>query len=172
MSTDGKSSNSNESLDDFLHRVDAELAAKRSDGSLVTGVDQQFERNFALVRGDASVPLHAVHDALNRVSISLESRFDPATVSSRIPGGHLFHRMIGRLTRRHLSPAYDAIDACRLSLVALADAVSAVLDDQSRDRSAVTSSELLDRLAIVDSLEAEIAVLRARLGTLDTSHES
>jgi len=172
MSADNKSPASNDSLDDFLHRIDAELAAKRSDGSLVTGVDQQFERNFALVRGNASVPLHAVHDALDRVSMVLESRFDPATVSSRIPGGRLFHRMIGRLTRRHLSPAYDAIDACRLSLIALADAVGAALDDRSHDVTSVTSSEVLDRLAVVDSLEAEIAVLHERLGTNDTSHDS
>ena len=161
-----------ESLADFLRRVDAELAARRSDGSLATGVDQQFERNFALVRGDASIRLRTVHDALDQVSRVLESRFDPAVVSSRVPGGGVFHRVIGRLTRRHLSPAYDAIDACRLSLVALADVVGTVLDDRSEDVGSAFSSELLDRLAAIDSLEAEVAVLRARLGTLDTSHES
>ena len=172
MGTPNESLEPQESLDDFLRRVDTELAARRSDGSLANGVDQQFERNFALVRGDASIRLRAVQDALDQISRVLESRFDPAVVASRVPGGGVFHRVIGRLTRRHLSPAYDAIDACRLSLVALADVVATVLDDRSEDVGSAVSSELLDRLAAIDSLEAEVAVLHARLRTIDTSHDS
>jgi len=172
MNTGNNNSGPRDSLDEFLRRVDAELSAKRSDGSLALGIDQQFERNFENVRGDASVQLHAVQDRLNRISPALESRFDPAVVSSRIPGGRLFHRVVGRITRRHLSPAYEAIEASRLCLVALIDAVAIGLDDRQNDVSGAASSELLDRLAAIDSLEAEIAVLRAELSAIDDSHES
>lgn len=168
---DDKANVSQQSLDEFLRRIDTELAEKRADGSLASGIDQQFKRHFALVRGDASIRLHAVHDSLDRISQVLESRFDRAVVSSRVPGGAIFHRVMGRLTRRHLSPAYDAIEACRLSLVAITDVLGATLDDQPGDVTALASSELLDRLAALDSLGAEIAVLRAALSTIDDSHE-
>ena len=161
-----------ESLDDFLVRVNRELAERRADGSIAPGVDRQFERNFAAVRGDASLQLRSVYDALDQISLTLETRFDPSVVSSRIPGGGLFHRVVGRLTRRHISPAYSAIDACRLSLVALTDTLAAVMTERSRDVNDLVAQETMDRLATIDSLEADVAALRALVDGSAGRHES
>lgn len=82
-----------------------------------------------------------------------------APVSSRVPGGALVHRAVGRLVARHVAPVHAAHTAalaeiadCCETLVGLIEAQREADERQLHD----VLAGVLDRLALLDRIRAEL----------------
>ena len=158
-----------ESLDDFLRAIDAELMARRAEGSSAPDIDAQLARHFEMVTGDVLPEIVAARDRIDDIAAQLSARFDPSVASSRLPGGGLFHRVIGRLTRRHVSPAFEAIEACRRAIEETVAALLVIsrlepIGSDQRDQTASSGNS-----AAIEALRSEIQALNARMSEVEAS---
>jgi hypothetical protein len=161
--------NSSEVLEDFLRRVVARVEYSRAIGEVDPGIDRHFERTFSDLRSALSYSTERLDDLIEEISRSLEARFSNDVVASRIPGLTLVHRLVGRLVRRHVSPAYVAVEQCRISLVEASAQLHLLSKMTPGLRSQPLSSDIWDRLATLDALEAEVRLLKSRFSTPSTS---
>ena len=161
--------NSSEVLEDFLRRVAAQVEHSRTIGEVDPGIDRHFERTFSDLRSALSYSTEQLDDLIEGISRSLEARFSSDVVASRIPGLTLVHRLIGRLVRRHVSPAYVAVEQCRMSLVEASAHLHLLSKMTPGLRSQPLPSDIWDRLATLDALEAEVRLLKSRFSTPSSS---
>lgn len=154
---------SKEELDDFLAAVLQRVERNRASGELDPSVDLHFERTFADLRSAASFSTLRLDELIDQISSALESRFSADTVASRIPGVSLLHRIIGRLTRRHVTPAYVAIEQCRQALLEASAHLTLLSKMTPALQQQPIASDIWDRMASLDALEAEVRLLRTRM---------
>jgi hypothetical protein len=103
--------------------------------------------------------MHMVRESITRIQ-------GVAGVKSRIPGGSLFHRVIRRLVRRHVSQLGNEtrIALKRIESV-LQEFETLIKQQQSNDERLLnqTLSGVLDKLAVVDSLSEMVVELESRV---------
>jgi hypothetical protein len=160
-------------LDEIVAELQQRVAERRASGAYPRGLEAELEAEFDGI-------LHSLHDdtdgepQLEHDAQSLREAVEhlsgTAASASRVPGGALFHTVIGRLVGRHTTPiavstrgvgqsAAHAVDEIRRLLVAQASADERLL-------SGVIAS-VLDRLAVIDELISDVGTLERRLEALE-----
>ena len=103
--------------------------------------------------------LHMVRESITRIQ-------GVAGVKSRIPAGSLFHRVIRRLVRRHVSQlANQTRIALKQIEFVLEEFETLIKQQQSNDERLLnqTLSGVLDKLAVVDTLSEMVVELESRV---------
>lgn len=125
-------------------------------GSLFDGILQEMhgERKF-----DDSELL----DQVERVKAVLMSVTGETPTTSRIPGGSLFHSVIRKLTRRQVRGLADQVQSLFIVQQQLIETlVAREIVHQLRETRLVghLSQHVLDRLAVLESIQQELAEVR------------
>lgn len=155
-----------DSLDTFLHSMDFETV-KESEGLVPEGVDRQLHNHYLAITGLVSSQVLHARDQINAISTFLERQHDPHLFKSRIPGASLLHRVVGRLTRRHFSELFGAIEQTRIALNMTQDNIEGLFLSIERFQSTEGATNIDSYIALTHRLELEIDVLKKQLGAID-----
>lgn len=136
-----------------LPSANAELAA------LFNGILQEMhgERKFDDVD---------LLDQVERVKAVLLSVTGETTTESRLPGGSLLHRLVRKLTRRQVKGLADQVQSLFVVQQQLIETlVAREIVHQLRETrlAGVLSQHVVDRLAVLESLEKEMTEMRQSL---------
>ncbi len=88
----------------------------------------------------------------------------PVGTTSRIPGGSLVHRILRRLMSRYLQSSSGASQRAIVALADLVEKLSVTWSDMYQHEFEVERrirAGMVDRLAVVDAIQAELEYLRA-----------
>lgn len=158
-----------ESTESLIAELQHRVAKRRAAGDYPIGLETQLQEEFRNIletthRGHRSFDhlearMHMVRESITRVH-------GVGGVESRIPAGSLFHRIIRRLVRRHVSQlAKEArISLERIEMV-LQEFETLIKQQQSQDERLLnqTLSGVLDKLAVVDTLSEMVVELESRV---------
>ena len=160
-------------ITELLQQIHSRIEERRAAGLYPPGLEQQLEREFAEIMSstnrryfaskDLQVPLRHLEDALVRLS----GQVSPA---SRIPGGSLVHRAIGKLTKRQILGLTAQIRDVESLVVIVLKMLGEFAESQETADSRVVrelSQHVLDRVAVVDHLAILTAELESRVRNLE-----
>ena len=95
-----------------------------------------------------------------------------AQSSSRVPGGALVHRFVGRVVGRHTNPIADSVRTIGETTAATIDQIRQLLIAQlSTDERMLSGviAAVLDRLAVIDELISSVDAIEHRLDLLESA---
>jgi hypothetical protein len=153
----------------LITELQKRVRERRAAGDYPAGLEAQLQEEFKNIletthRGHRDINhlesrMHMVRESITRIQ-------GVAGVKSRIPGGSLFHRVIRRLVRRHVSQLGNEtrIALKRIESV-LQEFETLIKQQQSNDERLLnqTLSGVLDKLAVVDSLSEMVVELESRV---------
>jgi hypothetical protein len=161
----------------LLTRIKNEVALKRVNGEYPLGLEEQLEREFAEIMSstnrryfaskDLTAQLLHLEDALGRLTGKVSNQ-------SRVPGASLFHRLMGKLTKRQVMGLTAQVrDVESLVLIVLKMLGEFAESQEAADSRVVRelSQHVLDRVAVVDHLAILSIELEARLRKLELHAE-
>jgi len=158
-----------ESTESLIAELQRRVEERRAVGDYPVGLEAQLEQEFKNIletthRGHRSfghleVRMHNVRESITRIH-------GMGGVDSKVPGGSLFHRIIRRLVRRHVS---QLAKETRISLerieIVLQEFETLIKQQQSNDERLLnqTLSSVLDKLAVIDTLGEMVIELESRV---------
>ena len=153
----------------LITELQKRVRERRAAGDYPAGLEAQLQEEFKNIletthRGHRSINhlearMHMVRESITRIQ-------GVAGVKSRIPAGSLFHRVIRRLVRRHVSQlANETRIAMKRIESVLQEFETLIKQQQSNDERLLnqTLSGVLDKLAVVDTLSEMIVELESRV---------
>ena len=159
-------SDANESI---ITELQKRVRERRAAGDYPLGLEAQLQEEFKNIletthRGHRSINhlesrMHMVRESITRIQ-------GVAGVKSRIPAGSLFHRVIRRLVRRHVSQlANETRFAMKRIESVLQEFETLIKQQQSNDERLLnqTLSGVLDKLAVVDKLSETVVELESQV---------
>lgn len=142
---------------------------RRAAGDYPLGLEAQLQEEFKNILETT----HRGHRSINHLEVRMHMARESITriqgvagVKSRVPAGSLFHRVIRRLVRRHVSQlANETRIALKRIEFVLEEFETLIKQQQSNDERLVnqTLSGVLDKLAIVDTLSEMVIELESRV---------
>ena len=142
---------------------------RREMGDYPAGLENQLQEEFKNIletthKGHRSndhieARMHMLRESITRIR-------GMGGVESRVPGGSLFHRVIRRLVRRHVSQlALETRVALERVESVLKEIETLTKQQQSQDERLLnqTLSGVLDKLAVVDTLSEMVVELESRV---------
>ena len=157
-------SDANESI---ITELQKRVRERRAAGDYPLGLEAQLQEEFKNIletthRGHRSINhlesrMHMVRESITRIQ-------GVAGVKSRIPAGSLFHRVIRRLVRRHVSQlANETRIAMKRIESVLQEFETLIKQQESNDERLLnqTLSGILDKLAVVDTLSETVVELES-----------
>ena len=153
----------------LITELQKRVRERRAAGDYPLGLEAQLQEEFKNVlatthRGHRSI--NHLESRMQMVRESITRIQGVAGVKSRIPGGSLFHRVIRRLVRRHVS---QLANETRISLKRIESVLeefeTLIKQQQSNDERLLnqTLSGVLDKLAVVDTLSEMVVELESRV---------
>ena len=153
----------------LITELQKRVRERRAAGDYPAGLEAQLQEEFKNVletthRGHRSINhlearMHMVRESITQIK-------GVAGVKSRIPAGSLFHRVIRRLVRRHVSQlANETRIAMKRIESVLQEFETLIKQQQSNDERLLnqTLSGVLDKLAVVDTLSEMVVELESRV---------
>ena len=153
----------------LITELQKRVRERRAAGDYPAGLEAQLQEEFKNIletthRGHRSINhlesrMHMVRESITRIQ-------GVAGVKSRIPAGSLFHRVIRRLVRRHVSQlANETRIAMKRIESVLQEFETLIKQQQSNDERLLnqTLSGVLDKLAVVDTLSEMVVELESRV---------
>ena len=153
----------------LITELQKRVRERRAAGDYPAGLEAQLQEEFKNIletthRGHRSINhlesrMHMVRESITRIQ-------GVAGVKSRIPAGSLFHRVIRRLVRRHVSQlANETRIAMKRIESVLQEFETLIKQQQSNDERLLnqTLSGVLDKLAVVDTLSETVVELESRV---------
>ena len=153
----------------LITELQKRVRERRAAGDYPAGLEAQLQEEFKNIletthRGHRSINhlesrMHMVRESITRIQ-------GVAGVKSRIPAGSLFHRVIRRLVRRHVSQlANETRIAMKRFESVLQEFETLIKQQQSNDERLLnqTLSGVLDKLAVVDTLSETVVELESRV---------
>ena len=153
----------------LITELQKRVRERRAAGDYPAGLEAQLQEEFKNIletthRGHRSINhlesrMHMVRESITRIQ-------GVAGVKSRIPAGSLFHRVIRRLVRRHVSQlANETRIAMKRIESVLEEFETLIKQQQSNDERLLnqTLSGVLDKLAVVDTLSEMVVELESRV---------
>ena len=153
----------------LITELQKRVRERRAAGDYPAGLEAQLQEEFKNIletthRGHRSINhlesrMHMVRESITRIQ-------GVAGVKSRIPAGSLFHRVIRRLVRRHVSQlANETRIAMKRIESVLQEFETLIKQQQSNDERLLnqTLSGVLDKLAVVDTLSEMVVELESQV---------
>ena len=153
----------------LITELQKRVRERRAAGDYPAGLEAQLQEEFKNIletthRGHRSINhlesrMHMVRESITRIQ-------GVAGVKSRIPAGSLFHRVIRRLVRRHVSQlANETRIAMKRIESVLQEFETLIKQQQSNDERLLnqTLSGVLDKLAVVDTLSETVVELESQV---------
>ena len=153
----------------LITELQKRVRERRAAGDYPAGLEAQLQEEFKNIletthRGHRSINhlearMHMVRESITQIK-------GVAGVKSRIPAGSLFHRVIRRLVRRHVSQlANETRIAMKRIESVLQEFETLIKQQQSNDERLLnqTLSGVLDKLAVVDTLSEMVVELESRV---------
>ena len=153
----------------LITELQKRVRERRAAGDYPAGLEAQLQEEFKNIletthRGHRSINhlesrMHLVRESITRIQ-------GVAGVKSRIPAGSLFHRVVRRLVRRHVSQlANETRIAMKRIESVLQEFETLIKQQQSNDERLLnqTLSGVLDKLAVVDTLSEMVVELESRV---------
>ena len=153
----------------LITELQKRVRERRAAGDYPAGLEAQLQEEFKNIletthRGHRSINhlearMHMVRESITQIK-------GVAGVKSRIPAGSLFHRVIRRLVRRHVSQlANETRIAMKRIESVLEEFETLIKQQQSNDERLLnqTLSGVLDKLAVVDTLSEMVVELESRV---------
>jgi hypothetical protein len=174
MSSDGNSST--DIVAEAIARISQRAEARKTDGEYTASFETELDRHF---RGIAS-NLAAEKTAVRNLNRSVEALITTPSFSraqidtqSRMPGGSLFHRIVGKLVSRQVEGIFQQLREHD-------DAQSAVLKDLAHTLELIAThgfpdterrlSVLADRVAILVEMAVRMDLIEAELSRQSNEH--
>ncbi len=165
-----------DALSSAINRIASKSEARRSSGEFRAAFEAELDRHF---RGIAS-NLAAEKTAVRNLHRSVDALIDTPSYSlaqietrSRIPGGSLFHRIVGKLVSRQVEGIFQQLREHD-------DAQSAVLKDLAHTLELIAThgfpdterrlSVLADRVAILGEMAARMDLIEAEVSRQSNEH--
>ena len=158
-----------EATEGLITELQKRVRERRAAGDYPAGLEAQLQEEFKNIletthRGHRSINhlearMHMVRESITQIK-------GVAGVKSRIPAGSLFHRVIRRLVRRHVSQlANETRIAMKRIESVLQEFETLIKQQQSNDERLLnqTLSGVLDKLAVVDTLSEMVVELESRV---------
>jgi len=158
-----------ESTESLIAELQRRVEERRALGDYPVGLEAQLEQEFKNIletthRGHRSfghleARMHNVRESITRIH-------GMGGVESRIPAGSLFHRIIRRLVRRHISQlAKETREALSRVEFVLEEFETLIKQQQSQDERLLnqTLSGVLDKLAVVGTLSEIVVELESQV---------
>jgi hypothetical protein len=158
----------------LLGKIRSQVVERRAAGLYPPGLEQQLEREFAEIMSStnrryfASNDLQAQLRHLEEAFVRLSGQISP---QSRIPGGSLMHRLLGKVAKRQVLGLTAQIRDVELSVITLVKMLVDFAESQEAADSRVVrelSQHVLDRVAVVDHLAILTTELEARVRNLES----
>jgi hypothetical protein len=169
--------NSQVQIAELLHRIQGEVEGRRAAGLYPPGLEQQLEREFAEIISSTNRRYFASTD-LQRAVKRLEDTFSQlsgkTSTESRIIGGSLVHRLLGKLTKRQVLGLTAQIRDVETNVILVLKMFGELAESQEvADRRLVRglSQHVLDRVAVVDHLAILTTELMERIQNLESQQE-
>jgi hypothetical protein len=140
-----------------------------SEFGIPLGVDEQVQSSLvaaqlAAMHPSATLPtLRAIRAELVGMTWA---NLPAVATASRIPGGHLVHRLFSRLLARHMSVFDERRAQVVRQMILLLDALIVEAEDFESNANLgkrLLLDGVLDRLSLIDALEAKVALLEMYL---------
>jgi hypothetical protein len=158
-----------ESTESLIAELQRRVEERRAVGDYPVGLEVQLEQEFKNILetthrghrnfGHLEARMHMVRESITRIH-------GMGGVDSKVPGGSLFHRIIRRLVRRHVSQLAKEtrISLERIEFV-LQEFETLIKQQQSNDERLLnqTLSSVLDKLAVIDTLGEMVIELESRV---------
>ena len=153
----------------LLAELQVRVQRQRELGEYPLGLEAQLEEEFKNIletthRGHRSI--NHLEARMHMLRESISHIHGMGGVKSRIPAGSLFHRIIRRLVRRHISQlARETREALSRVEFVLEEFETLIKQQQSQDERLLnqTLSGVLDKLAVVDTLSEIVVELESRV---------
>lgn len=153
----------------LLAELQVRVQRQRELGEYPAGLEAQLEEEFKNIletthRGHRSI--NHLEARMHMLRESISHIHGMGGVKSRIPAGSLFHRIIRRLVRRHISQlAKETREALSRVEFVLEEFETLIKQQQSQDERLLnqTLSGVLDKLAVVDTLSEIVVELESRV---------
>jgi hypothetical protein len=166
--------NSQVQIAELLQRIQGEVEGRRAAGLYPPGLEQQLEREFAEIISSTNRRYFASID-LQRAVKRLEDTFSQlsgqTSTESKIIGGSLIHRLLGKLTKRQVLGLTAQIRDVETNVILVLKMFGEFAESQEvADRRLVSglSQHVLDRVAVVDHLAILTTELMERIQNLES----
>ena len=153
----------------LITELQRRVQERRAAGDYPVGLEDQLQEEFRNILETT----HRGHRSINHLEVRMHMARESITriqgvagVKSRVPAGSLFHRVIRRLVRRHVSQlANETRIALKRIEFVLEEFETLIKQQQSNDERLLnqTLSGVLDKLAIVDTLSEMVIELESRV---------
>ena len=162
-------------IDQLISGLKQRVEERRQSGDYPLGLEEQLEAEFkiimAAVRRD-EIDTSELGRRVKSVEHANAAIHSSAESASRLPGGSLVHRVVGRMVRRHTSALEVSTRALGIEVARALHEVHHMIDVQreadERQLHDILGS-VMDRLAVIDHLAASVVRLEARVQELETS---
>ena len=153
----------------LITELQRRVQERRAAGDYPVGLEDQLQEEFRNILETT----HRGHRSINHLEVRMHMARESITriqgvagVKSRVPAGSLFHRVIRRLVRRHVSQlANETRNSLQRIESVLAEFETLIKQQQSNDERLLnqTLSGVLDKLAVVDTLSEMVVELESRV---------
>ena len=152
----------------IVNELQKRVAAARQAGRYPVGLEQQLEADFKAIMdvvhrsGDQ---LETVRGELHELRVKADNLNGLVSPRSRIPGGSIYHRIVGRLVGHHTrGVAHQAQDTVRASIKVSESLLELLEAQQIDDRRLLRelNHAIKDRLVMVDVLAEAILELERK----------
>jgi hypothetical protein len=155
--------------DDLITELQKRVRQRRAAGDYPIGLEAQLQEEFKNVLETTHRSHRSINQLQTRMILVRESVMQiqgVGGVKSRLPGGSLFHKVIRRLIRRHVSQlAKETRNSLERIESVLEEFETLIKEQQSNDKRLLnqTLSGVLDKLAVVDTLSEMVVELESRV---------
>lgn len=160
---------------DAVAGMQRKVESSRTNGEYPPGMEAElgveFDAILAAMHGD-TLAISRLESSASGLRESAQHVRGIAESASRVPGGELFHGLVGRVVGRHTNPIAASVQTIGESTAALVDQIRQLLVAQvSADERMLSGviAAVLDRLSVIDELVSSVDAMEQRLDQLESA---
>lgn len=161
-------------IDSILAEIREQVQRRRAEGAYPPGLESELESEFvhilSLTQRGVNQRSDEVQELLSLLKQQIHDLSGLSPITSRVPGGRLFHRIVRRIISRQTMGVAAQTRAVSQTLSRISELlVDGLVRQEDADKRMVTalSKHVLDRVAVIDHLVLLVSELESKVRTLE-----